>query len=185
MVLQKGIDLLLEACAPLLASGRMQLALVGSGAREFEQAARDLARAHPENCGVIITYNEGLAHRVEAGADAFLMPSRFEPCGLNQMYSLRYGTPPIVHATGGLVDTVIDTNAATLADGTATGFCFLPADSAALTDAIERALVLFEEPGQKQWRQIMRNGMQRDFGWSRSSAAYLEFYRELRSAAKA
>jgi starch synthase len=185
MVPQKGIDLLLEACAPLLASGRMQLALVGSGAREFEQAARDLARAHPETCGVMITYNEGLAHRVEAGADAFLMPSRFEPCGLNQMYSLRYGTPPIVHATGGLADTVIDTNAATLADGTATGFCFLPAHSAALTGAIERALALFEEPGQKQWRQIMRNGMQRDFGWSRSSAAYLAFYRELRSAPRA
>jgi starch synthase len=182
MVLQKGIDLLLEACEPFLAAGRMQLALVGSGGREFEEAARALAEAYPEVCSVAITYNEGLAHRVEAGADAFLMPSRFEPCGLNQMYSLRYGTPPIVHATGGLADTVIDANPATLADGSATGFCFVPTSVLALSGAIERTLALFGEPGQERWRQMMRNGMARDFGWNRSSAAYLELYRSLRGA---
>ena len=180
MVSQKGIDLLLEACAPLLAAGRMQLVLVGNGDRRFEDWARSLAYAHPESCSAVIAYNEGLAHRVEAGADAFLMPSRFEPCGMNQMYSLRYGTPPIVHATGGLADTVIDANPATLGDGTATGFCFLPADTAPLTGAIERALALFGEPGQERWRSMMRNGMGHDFGWNTSSAAYLDLYRSLR-----
>lgn len=179
MVEQKGIDLLLEACAPFLAAGRMQLALVGSGERRFEEAARALAAAHPQHCSVVIAYNETLAHRIEAGSDAFLMPSRFEPCGMNQMYSLRYGTPPIVHATGGLVDTVIDANPATLADGTATGFCFVPASVTALTGAIERALALFSEPGQGRWQTVMRNGMQRDFGWNQSSGAYLDLYRAL------
>jgi starch synthase len=179
MVSQKGIDLLLEACAPFLAAGRMQLALVGNGDRGFEAAARNLAHDHPSVCSVVIAYNEGLAHRVEAGSDAFLMPSRFEPCGMNQLYSLRYGTPPIVHATGGLADTVIDANPATLADGTATGFCFLPASTTALTGAIERALALFNEPGQERWRMVMRNGMVRDFGWNTSSAAYIDLYRSL------
>lgn len=180
MVEQKGIDLLLQACAPLLAAGRIQLALVGSGSREFEANALHLAEAHPDACSVVIAYNEGLAHRVEAGSDAFLMPSRFEPCGLNQMYSLRYGTPPIVHATGGLADTVIDANPATLADGTANGFCFLPDDVAALTTALERALALFAQPGQAHWQTMVRNGMNCDHRWSQSSAAYLDLYRELR-----
>ncbi len=179
MVSQKGIDLLLEACAPMLAAGRMQLVLVGNGDRGFEDWARSLAHAHPENCCTVIAYNEGLAHRVEAGADAFLMPSRFEPCGMNQLYSLRYGTPPIVHATGGLADTVVDANPVTLSDDTATGFCFLPAHTAPLTGAIERALALFGEPGQERWRAMMRNGMTRDFGWNTSSGAYLDLYRSL------
>ncbi|TVP87107.1 MAG: glycogen synthase GlgA [Thioalkalivibrio sp.] len=179
MVEQKGIDLLLEACAPLLAEGRIQLALVGSGERRFEDAARALAADHPGHCSVVIAYNETLAHRIEAGSDAFLMPSRFEPCGMNQMYSLRYGTPPVVHATGGLVDTVIDANPATLADGTATGFSFVPATASALTGAIERVLALFAEPGRARWQQVLRNGMVRDFGWSQSSAAYLGLYRGL------
>jgi starch synthase len=179
MVEQKGIDLLLEACAPFLGGGRMQLALVGSGEKRFEDAARALAAAHPQQCSVVISYNETLAHRIEAGSDAFLMPSRFEPCGMNQMYSLRYGTPPIVHATGGLGDTVIDATPATLRNGTATGFCFVPASVTALTGAIERALALFNEPGQERWRMVMRNGMVRDFGWDSSSAAYLDLYRSL------
>ncbi|AGA34447.1 Glycogen synthase, ADP-glucose transglucosylase [Thioalkalivibrio nitratireducens DSM 14787] len=182
MVVQKGIDLLLEACEPFLAERRMQLALVGSGDHIFEESARALARAHPDYCSVVITYNEGLAHQLEAGSDAFLMPSRFEPCGLNQMYSLRYGTPPIVHATGGLADTVIDANPATLDDGTATGFCFMPATAAALGEAIERVLTLFGEPGQERWQTMIRKGMARDFGWSQSSAAYLELYRDLRGS---
>lgn len=180
MVSQKGIDLLLESCAPFLAAGRMQLALVGSGERWFEERARSLAHTYPEACSVVIAYNEGLAHRVEAGADAFLMPSRFEPCGMNQLYSLRYGTPPIVHATGGLADTVIDANPATLEDGTATGFCFVPAGTAQLTGAIERTLSLFNEPGQERWRMVIRNGMARDFGWDASSTAYLDLYRSLK-----
>ena len=183
MVEQKGIDLLMEACAPFLAAGRVQLALVGSGERRFEEAARALAMTYPKHCSVVIAYNESLAHRIEAGSDAFLMPSRFEPCGMNQMYSLRYGTPPIVHATGGLADTVIDANPATLADGTATGFSFVPATASALGGAIERFLELFEEPGQERWRAMIRSGMARDFGWSQSSVAYLELYRSLRGNA--
>lgn len=179
MVAQKGIDLLLEACVPFLASGRMQLALVGSGNREYEAAAVALARAYPAYCATAITYNEGLAHRVEAGADMFLMPSRFEPCGLNQMYSLRYGTPPIVHFTGGLADTVVDATPITLANQLATGFTFHPANTLMLTAALERALALYHEPGQERWRAMIQRGMQLDFSWNQSSGAYLDLYRAL------
>lgn len=181
MVDQKGIDLLLEACTPLLRDGRVQLVIVGSGQKNHEKAALALQTAYPEACRTLIAYNEGLAHRVEAGADAFLMPSRFEPCGMNQLYSLRYGTPPIVHATGGLQDTVVDTTAATLASGTATGFTFRPATAQALLATIERALELFQQPGQAQWQDLMRTGMTRDFGWERSAQQYLELYQTLQA----
>ncbi len=117
-----------------------------------------------------IGYDEALAHRIEAAADIFLMPSRFEPCGLNQMYSMRYGTIPVVSAVGGLADTVTDANAATLADGSATGFVMDGDDAAALTAATRRALTLRGDP--RAWQQLQIAGMNRDFSWRHSARAY-------------
>jgi starch synthase len=123
---------------------------------------------------VKIGYDEPLAHLIEAGADLFLMPSRFEPCGLNQMYSLRYGTPPIVFKTGGLADTVVDANAATLDDGTATGFVFDTPEVTALQETVRRALELYRQPA--QWRRLQQAGMRQSFDWSESAGHYLALY---------
>jgi starch synthase len=127
---------------------------------------------------VSLGFDEALAHRMEAGADALLMPSRFEPCGLNQMYSQRYGTVPVVRATGGLADTVVDATPVTLADGTATGFSFAHADASGVAYGISRAL---EAKSRRQtWSALQRNGMQRDFGWTRTANRYVELYETLR-----
>lgn len=178
MVEQKGVDLLHAACTPLLEAGRIQLALVGSGQKDLEHATGSLARTYPGQVGVHIGYDEPLAHQIEAGADLFVMPSRFEPCGLNQLYSLRYGTPPVVHATGGLADTVVDATPDHLDAGTATGFSFTPDRVDALGDALERALELYAARDDGRWEQLMRTGMARDFGWNASADAYLALYRE-------
>jgi starch synthase len=126
---------------------------------------------------VELGFDESLSHLVEAGVDAFLMPSRFEPCGLNQMYSQRYGTPPIVHRTGGLADTVADATPHALATNTATGFVFDEPSPQALFAAIERALVAWRSP--QTWRSIQTNAMRRDFSWGPSARRYLELYRAL------
>ncbi len=178
MVEQKGMDLIHAACTPLVESGRVQLALVGSGQKDLEHASGALARTHPGRVGVHIGYDEPLAHLLEAGSDLFLMPSRFEPCGLNQLYSLRYGTPPVVHATGGLADTVVDATPEALASGAATGFSFTPDTLASLTGALERALALYRARDDGDWAQLQRNGMTRDFGWGTSADAYLALYRQ-------
>jgi starch synthase len=128
--------------------------------------------------GLTLGFDEPLAHRIEAGADVFLMPSAFEPSGLNQLYSLRYGTPPVVRATGGLADTVTDTTDATLAAGTATGFSFTPYDPRHFRDAIERALVLWRTRPQA-WRQVMVTGMRQDWSWDRSAAEYEALFHRL------
>jgi starch synthase len=126
---------------------------------------------------VRIGFDERLAHLVEAGADAFLMPSRFEPCGLNQMYSQRYGTPPVACATGGLVDSIVDCTPATLADGTATGFLFREPTADALAAGVGRAIAAYRETA--TWRALQRNGMARDFGWQASAEKYAALYRAL------
>ena len=118
-----------------------------------------------------------MAHLIEGGADALLMPSRFEPCGLNQMYSQRYGTPPIVRATGGLADSVVDATPQTLVDGTATGFVFRSPNAAALLEAIERAAQAYRDLA--TWRAIQRNGMAREFSWRASANAYAALYKKL------
>lgn len=173
---QKGIDLVIEAARWILRLPA-QLALVGTGAREQEDAVRALAREHPGRAAAYIGFDEPLAHLVEAGADFFLMPSRFEPCGLNQMYSQRYGTPPVVHATGGLVDSVVDCSPATLADGTATGFTFAAPSAIGLLDAVDRAVEAYRAPA--TWRALQRNGMARDFGWGGAAQQYAALYRSL------
>ncbi|WP_018994722.1 glycogen synthase GlgA [Thioalkalivibrio sp. ALJ2] len=179
MVEQKGVDLIHAACTPLLEAGRVQLALVGSGQKDLEHATGALARTYTGRVGVHIGYDEPLAHQIEAGSDLFLMPSRFEPCGLNQMYSLRYGTPPVVHATGGLADTVVDASPEHLADGTATGFSFTPDTVSALTQALERALELHQQRADGRWEQLLRTGMNQEFDWTASAEHYLSLYRQL------
>jgi starch synthase len=169
---QKGLDLLL-ACADELVKLPAQLVILGSGDAALESAFRELAKRHPGQVAVRIGFDEGLAHQIEAGIDAFLMPSRFEPCGLNQMYSLRYGTPPIVRATGGLADTVID--AADKEKGN--GFVFERAEPAALLAAIRRAAELRTRP--RLWRQLQKNGMAADNSWDQPAQRYIELYRSL------
>ncbi|WP_142810390.1 glycogen synthase GlgA [Tepidiphilus olei] len=174
LVAQKGVDLLLEALPGLLERTPLRFVALGAGEARFAQGFAALAAAHPQRVFVHLGYDEPLAHRIEAGCDVFVMPSRFEPCGLNQMYSMRYGTPPVVHAVGGLRDTVVDTTEATLAAGTATGFVFTEPTAAALTAALARALTHWEKP--RTWRTIQRNGMEQDFGWPRRAAEYRELY---------
>ncbi len=174
LVEQKGIDWVLAALPILLAETDARFVFLGSGQVEYEQALTRLAKRHPDRVVVEIGYDEALAHLIEAGADIFLMPSRFEPCGLNQMYSLRYGTPPVVFKTGGLADTVIDSNDATLADGSANGFVFDTPSPDAFLDAVRRALALYRQP--VPWRRVRRSGMRRSFDWSESASHYLSLY---------
>lgn len=172
--LQKGVDLILDALPGLLAEGDFQYLLLGSGNDRFEAAARDLTRQFPDRVAFRQGRDEGLAHRLEAGCDFFVMPSRYEPCGLNQMYSLRYGTVPIVRATGGLDDSVVD---AAEDPERATGLKFQAATAEALADAWRRALALYAEPD--QLAAYRRRGMQADFSWRRAVKNYAALYRRL------
>ena len=173
---QKGLDMLIKI-APQLLAEPVQIVILGTGDASMEEDLALLALNHPGKVAAVIGFDEKLSHLIEAGIDIFLMPSRFEPCGLNQMYSQRYGTPPVVHATGGLVDTVTDTTPATLRDKTATGFMFRDSTPAALHDAIVRALECYRD--RKTWRQIQQTGMRRDFSWRNSAAQYLALYHSL------
>jgi len=170
---QKGVEILLAALEETLGA-KMQFIVVGSGAPTFEKAYRDLARRYPSQVGVQIGFNEGLSHRIEAGSDFFLMPSRFEPCGLNQMYGLRYGAIPIVRATGGLDDTVIDIREDS---AKANGIKFMEYSPAALVKSIHKALALFEEPHLMQ--QFRHNGMTADFSWNRVVSEYIRIYEKI------
>ncbi|MCS6951623.1 MAG: glycogen synthase GlgA [Bryobacterales bacterium] len=163
---QKGFDLLEEVAAELL---QMDLSLValGTGEPRYEQLFRDLAAACPSKVAVRIAYDNVLAHKIEAGADIFLMPSRYEPCGLNQMYSLRYGTVPVVRATGGLDDTIDES----------TGFKFKEYTGPALLRALREAVAAWHDPG--RWHSLIQNGMRRDFSWLASAAEYQALYRTL------
>lgn len=170
---QKGLDLLLEI-APRLSKLPVQLVMLGSGDAQMQKAARDLAHLYPGKIGVMIGFDEGLSHQIEAGADMFVMPSRFEPCGLNQLYSQRYGTPPIVHATGGLADSVVDCSAKTLKDGTASGFCFTGMSAENLYTTIKRAVGLYQD--KPKWAALCNNCMTKSLSWQRSAEAYRDIY---------
>lgn len=174
LVEQKGIDWVLAAMATLLAETEVRFVVLGSGQPSYEQKLMRLAKLHPDRVFVEIGYNEPLAHQIEAGADLFMMPSRFEPCGLNQMYSLHYGTLPIVYKTGGLADTVVDANPATIKDGTANGFVFDSPDVSSFLSAIHRALALYRKPA--QWRSVQQTGMRQPLDWSQSASHYLSVY---------
>lgn len=169
---QKGFDILAGAL-PALMQRPLQLVVLGSGEPRYETFLRSQAERFSGRLAVHVGFDEGLAHKIEAGSDLFLMPSRYEPCGLNQMYSLRYGTIPIVRATGGLQDSVTDPDD----DGNATGFKFRGYDVGDLLAATDRALAAYATP--RRWRRLMANAMHADFSWERSARAYLELYERL------
>jgi starch synthase len=168
---QKGIDRIIEI-APALAARSLQLVILGRGDPVYENQLSVLAAQFPENIAVALDFDEPYAHLIEAGADMFLMPSRFEPCGMNQMYSQRYGTVPVVRSTGGLADSVQDAEAP---DGA--GFVYAEHSAAALLASIDRALAALGD--RKLWRRLQLNGMRRDFGWKASAARYLEIYQRV------
>ena len=176
---QKGLDLVLDA-APELVAGGGQLALLGSGDRDLETGFDQAARLWHGSVGVEIGYDEALARLIIAGSDVMLVPSRFEPCGLIQLYALRYGTLPLARRTGGLTDTVVDATPARLRDKTATGFTFEAATREALVATLERAIAAY--PNRARWRQMMRQAMTRDFSWAQSAQQYAALYRELVAA---
>jgi len=186
LVEQKGVDMVIQAIPELLKSSNANFVLIGKGNPHFEAQLLQLSELHPERVMIDIGYSEEKAHLLEAGCDIFLMPSRFEPCGLNQLYSLRYGSIPIVHRTGGLADTVVDVQFEGASShqtdkltgrlfSESTGFVFdLPATTE-LVKTIERALLLFSN--KKYWNQLLRTAMQQDFGWSKSAKKYIKLYR--------
>jgi starch synthase len=176
LVEQKGIDLVLE-CLPEMLALPLQFVLLGRGDKEFEQQLSHFAKIHPDKMDITLGYEETLAHQLEAGADIFLMPSRFEPCGLNQLYSQRYGTVPIVRKTGGLADTVVDALPLAIGNKTATGFVFNEATSGTLMEAIKRALIVYSQP--EGWKQLQTTGMQKDYSWHRSAKDYMALYERL------
>jgi starch synthase len=173
---QKGFDLIAEIAGQLLQES-ISLVVLGTGKPEYEKLFQTLAARFPAKAAAKIAYDNMIAHKIEAGADMFLMPSRYEPCGLNQIYSLRYGTVPIVRATGGLDDTIVQFNPAT---GTGTGFKFEPYKSTALLACVREALKVFQD--QKSWRKLQVKGMSKDFSWKASAAAYVAVYEEARGA---
>ncbi len=176
LVDQKGIDLVLD-CLESLAQYKVQFVLLGSGDKGFEHRLRNLSYLFPDKISVMIGYDENLAHLIEAGADIFLMPSRFEPCGLNQLYSQRYGTLPIVRRTGGLADTVVDALPESINDKTASGFVFDEPSVGAMLETIKRALLLYAN--KKTWQQLQKNAMRKDFSWQKSAEQYLNLYNHL------
>jgi starch synthase len=174
---QKGLDLVL-AVLPDLVAGGGQLALLGSGDGDLEQAFAAAAERYRGRVGVMIGYDEGLAHLIIGGSDVILVPSRFEPCGLTQLYALRYGALPLVRRVGGLADTVVDATATSLAEGLATGFAFDDDSPSALMLAIGRSTALFRE--REIWQRMMRRAMTRDFSWAAAARQYAAVYRTLR-----
>ena len=167
---QKGFDLV-ERIGEWLAEQPLRVVILGSGERKYEEAMEKLGRKHPDRIAIRVAYDNALAHKIEAGADMFLMPSRYEPCGLNQIYSLKYGTVPIVRETGGLADTVTDADENPAAG---TGFTFRRYEAEELKGAVARALAAYAD--RPRWDAIVRRGMALDFSWEASARAYVELY---------
>jgi len=175
LVEQKGLDMITSMLPALFTSTDAVMVVLGSGDSFYEAQLKLLADKYPSRLHVHFGYSEDLAHQIEAGSDLFIMPSRFEPCGLNQMYSLRYGTPPVVSFTGGLADTVTDTTAETLKNKTANGFVFNVLNAEALLSTIKRALLIYNNP--EQWQQICETAMKQELGWKSSAKKYQALYR--------
>ncbi|MBN1901803.1 glycogen synthase GlgA [Candidatus Sumerlaeota bacterium] len=174
---QKGFDLISEIADDLFAMD-IQFALLGTGEPDYENVFKKIGEKYPSKAGINIMFNNQLAHEIEAGADMFLMPSRYEPCGLNQLYSMKYGTVPIVRKTGGLADSVIDATPETISDGTGTGFSFEKYDAGTLLITIKRAVELYTKR-KKSWKKLQANGMVQDYSWTASAKKYEELYKIL------
>jgi starch synthase len=172
---QKGFDLILDVIGQVLDRG-VNFVLLGSGADSYERAFQSLKDSRHSHVGVYLGYSNEIAHKIEAGADMFLMPSRFEPCGLNQMYSLKYGTVPIVRAAGGLDDTIESFDRTT---GRGNGFKFAEYNPGRLLEKIYEALLTFAD--RRLWTKLMMNGMNADFSWNKSAEHYIEVYRRIAS----
>jgi starch synthase len=177
LVEQKGMDLVSKAAETML-QGNLQLVILGEGDPVYHEAFRALRARFGERMGLTLGFDEALAHQIEAGADIFLMPSFYEPAGLNQLYSLKYGTVPIVRATGGLADTIANCTSESLARGTATGFSFIAYTPAALLETVERALSLYRQQPEK-WLRLMQTGMRQDWSWDRIAGEYEKVYGKL------
>lgn len=176
LVEQKGLDIILQSLATLITMP-CQLVILGTGETHYEIQLSEWAQSYPDRIRITIGYDERLAHNIEAASDLYLMPSTFEPCGLNQLYSLRYGTLPIVTPVGGLADTVIDSSAKNIKNKTANGFVLKEQSTAALLAAIQHALDLFQQP--ETWQQLQVNAMSGDFSWQTSAARYIELYQQV------
>jgi len=178
LVEQKGIDMVVEAIPHILSQSHANFVLIGTGHAYFETKLQQLSEQYPDRVFITIGYDESKAHLLEAGSDIFLMPSRFEPCGLNQMYSLRYGTIPIVNRTGGLADTVFDAQDINTSDqkSLANGFVFDTPNTSTLIHTIQRTLAVFERKA--DWYRLQRNAMQQDYSWKKSAQTYLKVYQD-------
>jgi len=176
LVEQKGLDIILQGL-PTIVDTPFQLVVLGTGETHYEIQLSEWAQIYPDHIKVIIGYDERLAHRIEAASDVYLMPSTFEPCGLNQLYSLRYGTLPVVTPVGGLADTVVDANEENINNKTANGFVLQEQTAAALITAMQRALALYQQPA--IWRQLQDNAMSGDFSWQTSAQRYIGLYQQV------
>ena len=176
---QKGWDLLSPVMQEWADRENAQWVVLGTGDPEYHSMISELAHSRPDRVAVRLEFSEPLAHRIEAGADMFVMPSRYEPCGLNQLYSLRYGTVPIVHATGGLADTICDATEATFRYGVANGFSFAPYEIYRLDEALRRAKTMYRQP-QQGWHRLVETGMKQDWSWRQSARQYIELYESIR-----
>jgi starch synthase len=172
---QKGVGLIFDLLSRMAGSGRVRFLILGTGDPRAEDGLRRMAATYPGTIDLVIGFDEALAHLVQGAADMLLMPSLYEPCGLTQLYALAYGTIPIVRATGGLVDTVVDVTDATLAEGTASGFVFDAVDGGALAHAVDRALGLHADSA--RWQGLVRQAMGQDWSWDQSARKYLSLYK--------
>ncbi|MHC4180033.1 MAG: glycogen synthase GlgA [Planctomycetota bacterium] len=171
---QKGLDLIAEVIQQWVQTSEEQWAILGTGQPKYHRLLQTLAERFPQKVAARLEFSNPLAHRIEAGADLFLMPSQFEPCGLNQLYSLKYGTVPVVRATGGLADTITDANDRTLEAGVANGFSFREYSSLALSETLRRACDAYAQP--EVWSELVATGMAQDWSWNRSAREYVELY---------
>lgn len=177
LVEQKGLELIGKSAEALLQAG--QLVVLGEGDASYHRMLQDLRNRFPNRFGVVFGFDETLAHQIEGGADIYLMPSQYEPAGLNQLYSLKYGTVPVVRATGGLADTITDCTPATLASGTATGFSFQAYTPSALLQTVQRAVEMYRNAPDR-WLSLVHTGMRQDWSWDRVAADYEQLYSKMR-----
>jgi starch synthase len=174
LVEQKGIDLVGKVMEPLIQKGA-QVVILGDGDAVYHRMLNGWRSRYPQQVGVAFTFDDALAHQIEAGADIYLMPSLYEPAGLNQLYSLKYGTVPVVRATGGLADTITDCNPSTISSKQANGFTFGPYTAAAFLGALDRALAMHQQSPEK-WLELIANGMAQDWSWDRMALEYEKLF---------